>query len=66
MMFRKKDDNRFDEKLVQNSQQGLIYIWVDRQTGINYLYTWSAQGCALTPLLDVNGEVIVESIEEAN
>ncbi|WP_400242819.1 DUF6440 family protein [Niallia sp. JL1B1071] len=61
MMFSKKDDKRFDEKLIQNYQQGsLISIWVDRQTGVNYLYTWSAQGCTLTPLLDENGEVIVE------
>ncbi|MDT9025244.1 DUF6440 family protein [Rossellomorea yichunensis] len=66
-MFKKKGDKRFDEKLVQNSQQGiLISIWVDRQTGVNYLYTWSAQGCALTPLLDKNGEVVVSQVEEAN
>ncbi len=73
MMFNKKDkkdkndDKRFDEKLVQTSQQGsLISIWVDRQTGVNYLYTWSAQGCALTPLLDENGKVIVAQIGETN
>ncbi|TDL76547.1 hypothetical protein E2R53_20230 [Peribacillus frigoritolerans] len=66
-MFNKKDkkaNKRFDEKLIQTSQQGsLISIWVDRQTGVNYLYTWSAQGCTLTPLLDENGKVIVEQIE---
>lgn len=69
MMFNKKDkkekndDKRFDEILVQTSQQGsLISIWVDRQTGVNYLYTWSVQGCALTPLLDENGKVIVAEI----
>ncbi|KHF38028.1 DUF6440 family protein [Halalkalibacter okhensis] len=63
-MFRKKEDKRFAEKLVQTSQQGsLISIWVDRQTGVNYIYTWSAQGCTLTPLLDEKGEVIVEQVE---
>lgn len=62
-MFGKKakvSDIRFEEKLIQNSQQGLIYIWIDRKTGVNYLYTWSAQGCAITPLINEDGEVIVE------
>ncbi|MEK3807621.1 DUF6440 family protein [Bacillus sp. FSL H8-0547] len=66
-MFNKKDKNankRFDEKLIQTSQHGsLISLWVDRQTGVNYLYTWSAQGCTLTPLLDEHGKVIVDQIE---
>lgn len=62
-MFSKKEEKRFEEKLVQNSQQGLIYTWVDRQTGVHYLYTWTAQGCALTPLLDANGEVVVGELE---
>lgn len=67
MMFSKKNDKRFDEKLVGSSQQGsIISIWVDRQTGVNYLYTWSAQGCTLTPLLDEKGEVTVTDIEEVN
>ncbi|WJE17143.1 DUF6440 family protein [Halobacillus sp. ACCC02827] len=68
MMFHKKEkkeNKRFDEKLIQTSQQGsMISIWVDRETGVNYIYTWSAQGCTLTPLLDKNGEVIVAQIEE--
>ncbi|MGD6816636.1 DUF6440 family protein [Metabacillus sp. 84] len=63
-MFRSKKEKRFEERHVQNSQQGLIYIWVDRETGVNYLYTWNSQGCALTPLLDENGNVIVEPVEE--
>ncbi|MGD6968317.1 DUF6440 family protein [Rossellomorea vietnamensis] len=62
-MFGKKDEKRFHEKLIQHSQQGLIFTWVDRQTGVNYLYTWTAQGCALTPLLGENGEVIVDPVE---
>ncbi|WP_404455382.1 DUF6440 family protein [Oceanobacillus kapialis] len=59
-MFGKKDEKRFEETLVQHSQSGLIYTWRDRQTGVHYLYTWTAQGCALTPLLDENGKVVVD------
>ncbi|MTH55396.1 hypothetical protein GKZ89_18550 [Bacillus mangrovi] len=65
-MFGKKTEKRFDEKLVQNSQHGLIYILVDRQTGVNYLHTWNAQGSGLTPLLDEKGAPIVEWIEDAD
>jgi len=65
---KKKDqttDKRFDEKLIQTTEQGsLISIWVDRQTGVNYLYTWSAQGCTLTPLFDETSKVIVTPVED--
>lgn len=64
----KKDqttDKRFDEKLIQTTEQGsLISIWVDRQTGVNYLYTWSAQGCTLTPLFGETSKVIVTPVED--
>ncbi|WP_237663551.1 DUF6440 family protein [Sutcliffiella horikoshii] len=68
---KEKDENTIDSFVayfkVQTSQQSsLISIWIDRQTGVNYLYTWSAQGCALTPLLDENGKVIATQIGEAN
>ncbi|WP_257000904.1 DUF6440 family protein [Terribacillus saccharophilus] len=38
---------------------------MDRETGVNYLYTWTAQGCALTPLLDENSQVKVYKIAES-
>ena len=57
-------NKRFDETLIQTTEQGsMISIWVDRQTGVNYIYTWSAQGCTLTPLLDEKSEVIVTTVE---
>ncbi|KAB2335570.1 DUF6440 family protein [Bacillus mesophilum] len=64
-MFRdkNKEEKRFDEKLVQNYQLGLIYILVDRKTGVNYLHVWNNQGSGLTPLLDENGKVIVDPID---
>ena len=30
-------------------------IWVDQQTGVNYLYTAAGYGGGLTPLLDRDG-----------
>lgn len=65
---KKKDqptDKRFDEKLIQTTEQGsLISVWVDRQTGINYIYTWNTQGCTLTPLYDETSNVIVTPVED--
>lgn len=65
-MFKDKNkkEKRFEEKLVENYQLGLIYILVDRQTGVNYLHVWNNQGSALTPLLDENGKVVVDPIDE--
>lgn len=70
-MFKKKEEQktspRFDETLIQTTQQGsLISIWVDRETGVNYIYSWSAQGCALTLLLDETSNVVVTRVDEAD
>lgn len=40
---------------------GVNEIWVDTQTGVNYLYHNSGYGGGLTPLLDSNGKPIVTS-----
>ena len=34
-------------------------IWVDRETGVNYLYHSAGYSGGLTPLLDANGKPIV-------
>ncbi len=34
-------------------------IWVDKETGVNYLYHQSGYSGGLTPLLDKDGKVIV-------
>jgi len=38
---------------------GRITIFVDRETGVNYIHSWVGTGSGLTPLLDKNGEVVV-------
>ena len=37
-------------------------IWVDRQTGVNYLFHASGYAGGLTPLLDANGKPIVTPV----
>lgn len=39
-------------------------IWVDKQTGVNYLFHASGYAGGLTPLLDAHGKPIVTPIRE--
>lgn len=36
-----------------------IEIWVDTETGVNYMFKSAGYAGGLTPLLDANGKVIV-------
>lgn len=39
-------------------------IWVDKVTGVNYLYFWQEfSGGSLTPLLDKDGKPIITPID---
>ena len=51
-------EKRFKKIYSQGAIDG-IEIWVDRETGVNYLYKQSGYGGGLTPLLDENGKVII-------
>lgn len=39
-------------------------IWVDRETGVNYLYHAAGYSGGLTPLLNGNGNPIISKIEK--
>ncbi len=58
-----KKDNRFI-KTYTNGFCGSMEIWVDKLTGVNYLYRQGGYGGGLTPLLDCYGKVIVTPIHE--
>ncbi|MBR4864741.1 MAG: xylan 1,4-beta-xylosidase [Oscillospiraceae bacterium] len=40
----------------------LMQIWVDRQTGVNYLYSASGYSGGLTVLLDRDGKPVVSPL----
>ena len=40
----------------------LMEVWVDRQTGVNYLFTHSGHAGGLTPLLDADGKPVVTPV----
>ena len=51
-----------DERFIRIYAKGITAtneIWVDRETGVNYLYHSAGYSGGLTPLLDANGKPIV-------
>ena len=38
-------------------------IWVDKQTGVNYIYHSSGYAGGLTPLLDRDGKPVITTVE---
>ena len=63
MLFKKKTAGpiRFQVKLTEQLPElGQITILVDTATGVNYIQTWVGTGGGITPLLDANGDVVVE------
>lgn len=56
-----KEEKRF----VRVHKQGLLEgseIWVDTETGVNYLFHFSDYAGGLTPLLDSSGNPIVSPL----
>ncbi|MDE6591637.1 MAG: xylan 1,4-beta-xylosidase [Oscillospiraceae bacterium] len=52
-----------DERFVRKYKQGtvsVIEIWVDRVTGVNYLYREDGSSGGLTVLVDADGDPVVD------
>ena len=54
-------DNRF-VKIYSQGFVGTTEIWVDTQTGVNYLYHQSGYSGGLTVLMDRDGKPIVSAL----
>lgn len=56
-----------DERFVKTYSQGKLEgneIWVDKVTGVNYLFHCAGYAGGLTPLIDENGKPVITKIEE--
>lgn len=60
-MFGNDKDKRFEKTYSQGSLE-VFEIWVDRETGVNYLYHAAGYGAGLTPLLDRDGKPVITSV----
>ena len=50
------------EKVYSHGSLSSMEIWVDKLTGVNYLYRQSGYSGGLTPLLDKDGKPVVTPI----
>ena len=57
------NDKRF-EKIYTQSVGNITEIWVDKETGVNYIYHSRGEAGGLTPLLDKDGKPVISSIDE--
>lgn len=55
----KKD--RF-EKVYSQGTMNVMEIWVDRETGVNYVFHASGYAGGMTPLLDRDGKPVVSPV----
>lgn len=55
-------DKRF-EKIYEQGVVDCVEIWVDKETGINYLWVKQGYGGGLTPLLGRDGKPVISAIQ---
>ena len=55
-------DKRFEK--VYSQGMGTMEIWVDKETGVNYLYRQSGYSGGMTVLLDKDGKPVISSVIE--
>ena len=55
-----------EKRFIKVYSQGAcsVEIWVDKETGVNYLYRASGYAGGLTVMLDQNGKPIVTPVEK--
>ena len=54
-------DERF-EKTYSQGAVNVTEIWVDKETGVNYLFHYGGYAGGLTPLLDREGKPVISPI----
>ena len=55
-------EKRFIKTYSESAWSGNTEIWVDAETGVNYLYHTSGHSGGLTPLLDREGRPVVTPV----
>lgn len=60
-----KKENRFIRIFKENyGVSAVTEIWMDRETGVNYISHRSNCGVGFTPLLDSDGKPVVSSVSD--
>lgn len=56
-----KTSERF-EKIYSQGTMNVMEIWVDKETGVNYVFRASGYAGGFTPLLDRDGKPVISPI----
>lgn len=59
-MFSNNSNKRFDVIHKEGTVSGFKII-VDKETGVNYLFSWDGYAGGITPLLDKDGRTVITS-----
>ena len=59
-----KKEKRFIRTHGESSLHGSTEIWVDRETGINYLFHSGGYAGGMTPLLNRDGTPVITTVFE--
>ena len=62
MFKNNKSKDRFIKTYSQGSLTG-VEIWVDRETGVNYVFSYNGYAGGMTALLDSEGKPVVTPVE---
>ena len=54
-------NDRF-EKIYSQGTMNVMEIWVDRETGVNYVFHASGYAGGMTPLLDRDGKLVISPV----
>lgn len=54
-------NDRF-EKVYSQGSLNIMEIWVDKETGVNYVFHQSGYAGGMTPLLDREGKPVISAI----
>ena len=58
-----KKDNRFEKVYSQGAISG-VEILVDKETGVNYIFTFNGNAGGMTVLLDKYGKPVITPVEK--
>ena len=61
--MKKNENNRFEQVYVQGKMTSME-IWVDKETGVNYLFRQSGYAGGLTEVLDKDGKPVITPVEK--
>jgi hypothetical protein len=50
------------EKIYSQGAMNITEIWVDRETGVNYVFHCAGNAGGLTPLLDREGKPVISPV----